>query len=218
MERDVAYSTDRTIYLLRHGKSSFNKDGKRYIGQTDLELSGEGVRQARFWQAFFREISFSTVACSDLKRSEDTAKIIAEGRGFAVTKAPELREVNLGDWEGMRIEEVRERDAKAYRQRGIDLANYRPPHGESFGDLQGRVLSCFKAIVGDTTGNIVVVGHAGVNRILLCHLLAIPLENLFRIEQDYAALNIIAADQNGYRIRTINLSPALVARVTNYSV
>jgi alpha-ribazole phosphatase/probable phosphoglycerate mutase len=54
------------------------------------------------------------------------------------------------------------------------------------------VIKAFDEIIADHAGeNIAVVSHGGVNRIILCHILGIPLENIFRIEQDYAALNIV---------------------------
>jgi len=55
-----------------------------------------------------------------------------------------------------------------------------------------------------THPNIAIVSHGGVNRIILCHLLGIPLENIFRIEQDYAAFNIIEFYENYPVVKLIN--------------
>jgi probable phosphoglycerate mutase len=196
---------DRTIYLLRHGELLHPCSGKHYIGRSDLALSPVGMEQARQWQAVFREVGLSDIFCSDLQRAVQTARIIAEGRRLEVVALPELREVDLGVWEGLAFETVRATDPRAYANRGRDPAGYRPPSGESFADLQARVMPAFERIATQCTGNPLIVAHAGVNRVILCHLLGMPLNHLFRIGQDPAGLNIIDARAGGFRVRAVNL-------------
>lgn len=195
----------RTIYLLRHGEPLQEPGGRRYIGRTDLPLSPAGLRQAEQWHSFFSTIALSAVFCSDLRRTTQTARIIAHGRSFDITRMPELREVNMGAWEGLSFETVRSTDRTAYDMRGAHPADHRPPSGESFRDLHSRVVPAFERIAAQTGGPFVIVGHAGVNRVLLCHLLGMPLDNLFRIGQDYAALNIIKENRAGYRVALLNM-------------
>jgi probable phosphoglycerate mutase len=197
-------SSERTIYLLRHGELSIEPGGKRYIGQTDLPLSPAGVRQAEQWGGFFRGIPLTAVFSSDLQRALHMARIIALGHGVEVSITPALSEVGLGAWEGLSFAEVRQSDPHAYEQRGRDPAGHRPPGGESFHDLQKRVVPAFEEAIHSSTGDVVMVGHAGVNRVLLCHLLGIPLANLFRFDQDHGALNIIVKRAAGYRVRAVN--------------
>jgi broad specificity phosphatase PhoE len=196
---------ERTIYLLRHGEPLQEPGGRRYIGRTDLPLSPAGLRQAEQWHSFFNTIVFSAVFCSDLRRSTQTARIIAHGRPFDITRMPELREVNMGEWEGLPFETVRSTDRPAYDMRGARPADHRPPSGESFRDLHARVVPAFERIAAQTAGSFMIVGHAGVNRVLLCHLLGMPLDHLFRIGQYYAALNIIEANRGGYRVALMNM-------------
>jgi len=59
------------------------------------------------------------------------------------------------------------------------------------GSKYRRVQDSDSLTLGHSDTNIAIVSHGGVNRIILCHFLGIPLENIFRIEQDYAALNVI---------------------------
>ncbi|MBI5896369.1 MAG: histidine phosphatase family protein, partial [Desulfobacterales bacterium] len=89
-------------------------------------------------------------------------------------------------------------------RRGRDLEGYRPPGGESFGDLRSRVVPAFERIIAQATANILIVGHAGVNRVILCHLLGMPLAHLFRLGQDYAGLNIIEPHAAECRVLAIN--------------
>ena len=120
-----------------------------------------------------------------------------------------FREINLGEWEGRTFQEVRERYPEEYRQRGQDIANYRTPGGESFADVQSRVLPAFKEAVEKTKGDCVFVAHAGVNRVILCHLMQQPLEELFSIPQDHAAVNVLRRHGGGhsYGVAAVNLDP-----------
>jgi broad specificity phosphatase PhoE len=120
---------------------------------------------------------------------------------------PELSEINLGDWEGLTATEVKERYPGQYTKRGNDLAYFRPENGESFDDLLDRVLPAFEALRSSTDGTLAVVAHAGVNRVILCHILGVPLANLFRIDQHYGCVNILNYDDNGFRINCINYCP-----------
>ena len=70
----------KTIYLLRHGRVMDASSPKRYIGQTDLQLVKTGIRQARKLAAYFSKAPLDAIACSDLKRSLQTARIIAGNR------------------------------------------------------------------------------------------------------------------------------------------
>ena len=83
---------------------------------------------------------------------------------------------------------------------------YAAPGGESFTDLQRRVIPAFYEILHDSEGPIVIVGHAGVNRVLLAHLLGMSLRNLFRLGQDYACLNVLVREKGLFRVQAMNLS------------
>jgi broad specificity phosphatase PhoE len=197
----------RTIYLLRHGEPLLEAGGRRYLGQTDVPLSPVGLHQAEQWRSFFNAIVLHAVFCSDLQRTLQTARIIAQDRPFDITCVPELREVKLGAWEGQLFETVRNADRRAFDMRGAHPANHRPPSGESFRDLHSRVVPAFERLLDQTAGSFLIVGHAGVNRVLLCHLLGMPLDHLFRIGQDHAALNVIEAHKGGYRVALMNAMP-----------
>jgi probable phosphoglycerate mutase len=192
------------IYLLRHGDSRRDKV-RRYIGQSDEPLNANGRRQALAWQQAFRDRCLSRIYCSDLVRSRETARIIAEGRGELVQPLAGLREIDLGTWDGLAVDEVRSRYPGEYRRRGEEPVAYRTPGGESFADLAERVLPLFEEIVHSLSGTVLIVGHAGVNRVILCHILALPLERLFQLGQEYGCLNIIEPGAQGFYLRGMNL-------------
>jgi len=94
-----------------------------------------------------------------------------------------------------------------WNRRGEDIAGYRPPGGESFSDLSSRIVPVFQEIVSRGLEKVLIVGHAGVNRVILCHVLGMPLANLLRICQDYGCLNIIEQSEGSFRIRVMNMRP-----------
>jgi alpha-ribazole phosphatase len=193
------------IHLLRHGALPGNGSARRFIGQTDIPLSDSGRRQAALWRDRWRTIRWAAVWCSDLARSRETARIVAEDAAVPIRISPTLREIDLGAWEGMTFAAVRRRWPAAWEARGKRLADYRPPGGESFADLRDRVIPLLPEIAA-SSGPVLVAGHAGVNRVMLCHLLGMKLSDLFRIGQDHACLNLIDPDRTPWRVAALNCS------------
>ncbi len=201
-----------TVFLLRHGDSR-QDEVKRYIGHADLPLNAEGRGQALNRQQELAAIPFQRIFCSDLSRSHETACIIAEGRNEPVQPLHKLREISLGGWDGLTFNEVRRFYPGEYEKRGADMVYYRPPGGECFADVAARVIPLFDEIVRSTSGNVLIVGHSGVNKVILCHILGMPLENLFRMRQDYGCLNVIDCGRDGMRLRGMNMGSPAVQRI-----
>lgn len=187
------------IYLMRHGHIGPYLP-HRFIGQLDLPLSLEGEKQALRMHRFLQDISFNRVYSSPLVRSIRTACIVSGYEAHHIEVVPDFFEINLGDWEGLSVDEVRERFPGEYEKRGADMANYRPLHGENFVDVARRSFPAFKQIVTENSGPLLIVTHAGVNRVLLSRLLQLPLKDLLQIPQDYCCLNIIKENNDGWHV------------------
>jgi probable phosphoglycerate mutase len=193
----------RTVLLIRHGEIAGDA-ADRFIGQTDLPMSEDGEGEIRLLAGRLEHIAFDAIYCSDMVRSRRTAALLAEGREIAIHSEPALREIDLGAWEGRSRSDVAKREPVEYEQRGRDIENFRPPGGESFSDLAGRVLGFWQDLTsGDQTGTIAIAAHAGVNRVILCHVLGMPLRNLFRLAQHPACLNIVEWDRHGPTVRLV---------------
>jgi len=196
-----------TIYLLRHGMLT-GDSRDRFIGQTDLPLAPQGVAQAEAFALALRNRGIGAIHCSDLTRCRQTADILAKALDLDVSVHDGLREVSLGEWEGLLRQEVAARWADEFVARGRDLDRYRPPGGESFSDCLARVWPVWKSAIADAGEAVAIVGHAGVNRLLLCRLLGMPVQNMFRLGQDYGCLNIAEIGRGGTRVRLINGRPS----------
>ncbi len=134
----------------------------------------------------------TAIYCSDLQRAVRSAEIIAEPYDLTPIRIPALRERNFGIWEGMSFTEIKERYPVEFEAWAGNPLKYSPVGGENTIEVNDRVVAALEDITGRHVGeNISVVAHGGVNRIILCHVMGVPLENIFRIEQDYGAINII---------------------------
>lgn len=194
----------KQIYLLRHGEIIGSKK-KRFIGQLDVPLSSKGLRQAAWWKKELSHVDFQRVYSSDLIRAFDTVKRVADIPDSHVHVMSQLREINLGSWEGEPMENIKSRFPDAWEERGRHMDSFQVPNGESFQDLHDRVIPVFQKIAAEALGNVLIVAHAGVNRIILCHVLKRPIRELFSIPQGYAALNMIEYERGKLDIKSMNI-------------
>ena len=193
----------KKIYLVRHGEIDL-EGKKRFIGQIDLPINENGRKQAACLRDKLACRQFGGIFCSDLERSVATARIICERQGAVPVPREDLREISLGSWEGLSFEDVRLLYAGEFEKRGADLIHYRPPGGESFAQCAERVRLALMDILAGSVGDTLIVGHAGVNRMILCGALGMPLENMFQIKQDYGCLNILSSGVTGLKAVTLN--------------
>lgn len=185
----------RAALLIRHGVIGAEE---RFIGAADLPMSAAGETQVRELAARLNpSVALDAIYCSDLQRSRRTAELLADGRDIPIRVRRELREIDMGAWQGLSRREVAERLPEDYAARGRDLVHFRPPDGESFADLAARVLPSWQSLAADSDAQVVAIaGHAGVNRVILCHLLGMPLANLFRIAQSPGRVDVVEWRRN----------------------
>lgn len=191
------------IYLVRHGDIGLGRE-KRYIGQLDLPLSDLGRDQAASLQDLLCQEPLDKIYCSDLTRAQQTADIIASAHQIVPEVCVGLRELNMGDWDGELFAKIKAKYPEAFKQRGENIANYCPPNGESFSDCSKRVIPIFESLTQAEGATILIIGHAGVNRVILCCVLGLSLDNVFRFEQSYGCLNLICMEGSEYRLKYLN--------------
>ena len=147
----------RRTYLVRHGMPEKGTSEKVYIGVTDLPLSRRGSAEARALGRYFLQRLSATSAVriltSPLQRCRQTAeemyRVLSDG-GIALPEplvVEALHEIDLGDWEGKRVREIRERFPEEYEARGHALGTYHTPGGESFLEAGVRFQKAIEAIL-----------------------------------------------------------------------
>lgn len=102
----------RRLLLLRHGQSTWNADG-RWQGQADPPLSPLGEEQARDAARRLQPGQFDRVVSSNLQRALTTAEILAGALGLPVEVDLDLREIDVGEWQGLTRAQIRARDPQA---------------------------------------------------------------------------------------------------------
>lgn len=179
------------LLLVRHGQTLWNHIA-RYQGHSDIELSDTGRNQAKLLADRLANESLQAVYASDLKRALETASIIAEPHGLPVQTLSGLREISFGAWEGLTYQEIKTRYRDIADSWHAAPGEVQIPGGESFQELTARANSAIMDLVNrHDSATIAVVAHGGTIRAIICALLGIDLNNLFRIRQDNGALNII---------------------------
>lgn len=193
------------LYLIRHGQVQ-GYDGFPVYGHTDVDLTEVGIMQIERLSERLRHAEIHGIYSSDLKRSLVGARIIARYHDVPLYSKPEFREINFGAWEGLRLQEIRERYPEELSRREMDVLNFAPPvNGESIARLAERVLTCFKSImVCSEEKNILLLGHGVVNRVILCKAMGLDFSRMFNLQQDYGCLNIIDFHPDRTLVRLVN--------------
>jgi alpha-ribazole phosphatase len=179
------------IHLIRHGQVAGHEE-KRYNGQTDVALTDLGVEQYHRLKERLADTPISACYTSDLTRCVIGSQVICEQFGIEPVRRSELRELNIGVWEGLTWQEIQTKWPEEWQARLADLVHYRVQQGENLLDVEARVMPVIREIIDRHQGQeLLVVGHGGVNRIVLLNAIGAPLAGMFNIEQNYGCYNII---------------------------
>jgi broad specificity phosphatase PhoE len=189
-------SEPTTFYLVRHGESEANA-ARRFAGQSDSPLTPRGRKQAEAVARELASVHFDKVVSSDLSRTRDTADVIARAQGVPVEVVPELREIDVGERTGKPFDEV------------VGLPDWKEdgfvawPGGETLDQVLTRSLGAIDRLARDNPGKtICIVGHGGVNRILLSHFLGI-LPKLDRSPATNTNISVVVTDGKTHRVERL---------------
>ncbi|MBP2000532.1 alpha-ribazole phosphatase [Paenibacillus shirakamiensis] len=160
-------------HLVRHGRTQWNVE-RRYLGHMDIPLLDGGHAGLESLREELASTKFPIVQCSDLQRCRMTLERVRPDLKNIATFDERLREMDFGDWEGFTYEELK--DIPRYRQWIDHPADHTPPQGESWTQLERRVLSVLEEIVtrlkiedappeGEAF-QVLIVTHGGVIRLL----------------------------------------------------
>lgn len=196
----------RHIYLIRHGRPEFPNEVPCCIGRTDFPLSQAGLLQAQKLGSYFGEIPLESVYCSPLTRAVQTAEEIARSK-VPVYKVEALQELYCGVWEGLTFEKIKSRYPELYAKRGTDPLHYAPEQSERFPEGLARFRSALEQIIQKSSGNIAIVAHTSVNRLLLCSLLQKSLNELYSIRQPYGCINELILENGILQVGRIGFPP-----------
>lgn len=181
-----------TLILVRHGLVP-GISPERFRGRMEVALSPAGERQAealaaRIAQAFRP----AAVYTSSLGRCIATGATIAARCAVPTHARPELSDIDYGAWQWKTHEEAQAEDEETYALWRTAPHLVRFPDGEALQDVLVRASDLLRHVLAHHAGeSVVLVGHDSVNRVLLCHLLGLPLSAYWRFKQDPCNLSVI---------------------------
>ncbi len=181
------------LILVRHAESQENMKGilQGHLGGT---LSEKGREQSMKLALKLKEEKLDAIFSSDLQRAKETAVVIARYHDIPVRYIPELRERDVGVFEGSDRGEFENARIKSKSLKN----DFKPEGGESYGNLKDRAKRFLDILVKDYKGKtVLVISHKAFNRMLLGILLNAPIEEAAVMEQDNACINIIDTDHPG---------------------
>lgn len=169
------------LYVIRHGESEANF-ARRFAGQSDVELTGLGLKQARISAEYLKDKNIDCVYSSPLKRAYNTAKATADLYGLPIIVANGVKEINAGEWEMMPISQLKDVYREEFWVWRNDIGKSTPNGGESVIDMCNRCVSAFKQIAKENRGkNIVIATHATPIRALGAYCMGVEFEDLIKV-------------------------------------
>lgn len=165
-----------TIHLVRHGETIWHKDA-RYAGSTDVALTPLGEQQARDLVEWALTAGIDKIVCSDLQRAQLTAAPSASALGITPLVDPRWRELDFGRAEGLSHEELAEEHAGEWAEFAAHPGHSPLMGGEAGDHGVERAAEALAEIVAENPeATVLIVAHSTLGRLLLCHLLGIPLD------------------------------------------
>ena len=202
------------LVLVRHGQSTWNHE-HRIQGQLDPPLSEEGRHQAERVGQRLAGHRFAGFYSSDLKRAFETSQAIEPAIGQQPRSMPGLREIYLGEWEGLRTDDLAQRFPEAWSRWTEEPDWDLVPGGEGAALFETRVAAALDEILErHSHGDVVVVTHGGVIQIALHRVVGRPSRGLFPFKIQNASISVIEKRDGRMIIGSVNdtshLDPALV--------
>ncbi len=185
------------LYITRHGETQWNVEG-RMQGWKNSDLTAKGIKNAETLGKSLNSIDFKVIYSSSSQRAVNTAELIRGDRKIDIITDENLREINLGEWEGKAKNEFTEADKD-----GLDAFWNRPHHykassGEDFFQVRARIEAILKRIINENKNcNVLIVTHAVIVKTIMAIFKGIPIEKLWEQPFIYGtSLSIVEIDND----------------------
>lgn len=185
------------LILARHGETDWNVN-EVFRGKLDVELNETGREQARLMADYLAESRISAVLSSPLKRARETAQAVATCQGIEVTVAPELVDMDFGDWQDLSIKTVQDKYPEFF-SRWLEQPNHlKVPGGESLLDVRERALGLISRITAQNKGDALLVSHRVVSKVLICALLGLNDSHFWNIKLDICGITTFSVENRRF--------------------
>lgn len=183
------------IDLIRHGEPI---GGHIYRGQLDHALTEKGWQQMR--SAVAGHEPWQQIVTSPLSRCAEFANELGQRLTIPVQSQADFMEIAFGDWEGKSAQQLEIENKAEFYAFYDDPVNNTPPQAELLLAFEQRVISAWTALLKQYQDkHILLVGHAGMMRMIISHILQMPLEAMYRIHIPHAGISRISVTNDGAR-------------------
>jgi probable phosphoglycerate mutase len=168
-----------------------------------VHLSEQGHKDAERAAAYLSTLPIRAVYASPLERAQETAELVAAKHHLPVLTAPELNELNFGEWNGSMFDEL-EQDPRWKPFNTFRIGN-RAPAGELMIEVQHRmVLFAERMCLEHADAQVVLVGHGDPIKAAVCHFLGLALDMYERFEVDPGSVSTLEISEWGCKVLALN--------------
>ena len=197
-----------TLLLIRHGENDYIKTGKMAGRIPGVHLNERGREQAEALARALADVPIQAIFSSPLERAIETSEPIARSRRLEVQIEAGLLESDVGKWQGRPWKSIRL--MKAWKIVLHSPSRFRFPGGESFPEMQTRIVSALERIVQihkKPQDIVACVFHADPIKLAVSHFLGLPLDHFQRLSCDTGSLTVIYAGDSGANLVKLNQRP-----------
>jgi broad specificity phosphatase PhoE len=200
------------LILVRHGETYWNKERRIQGGDSDIELNDTGLEQARKLATFLESESITAILSSPLQRAIATAEFIANHHQLHIETDQGLRELKVGELEGMSVSNLSTTFSQYLMQWWQDKGTTKLPDGENLVELQQRAWKVIESLLErhqttpehDTETTVVVVSHYFVTLVIILKALNLPLDCFTKFKLDLGGISILEFRDYGTRLLVFN--------------
>ncbi|MDF7639473.1 histidine phosphatase family protein [Lactobacillus sp. ESL0791] len=187
------------VYIVRHGETDTNKSHSINGASMNLPLNETGVKQVELLRDSFDTSKIDYVYASPLKRAQETAEILDQGRHQIITDN-RLTEMNYGDWDGKTSDEIYNVYPQVFDDLGFFKENYNDYcNGESFQHLAERVMSFWHELLQKHVNqSVLLVFHGTASRTMVQNVLQIPDMSMVTEVDNAGVVNFVVNDKTKY--------------------
>jgi len=181
--------------LVRHGETEWNKIRRIQGSSSDIPLSEKGKIQAERAGLRLKDENIKAIYSSPLQRALHTAQAIASHHQLEVNVLPSLKEINVGDLEGMLAADLKMRFDEFLCQHNQAKELITLHGGESLCDVQKRAWDTIKSITSEhTEGTVVIVTHYFIILTVICQVLGLPLSQIIHLRLSTGTISSFTLD------------------------
>jgi len=200
------------LILVRHGETYWNDERRIQGGDSDIELNDTGLEQVRKLATFLENEPITAIFSSPLQRATATAKVIASHHQLPVEIDQGLRELRVGELEGMSVSNLSTTFSQFLMQWWQDRGTMKLPNGESLVELQQRAWKVIESLLEryktspehNKDATVVVVSHYFVTLVIILKALDLPLDFFTKFKLDLGGVSILEFRDYGARLLTFN--------------